>query len=285
MVAMTKIPYPPQRPLSVGEILDLTFQIYRATLLRCLLFSVLGVVAGQLTSIYSILKGRGLGGGLQGFMQALLGAQGDLTFKLLYVVGSILTLVLYAAVLLRQRALLSDRPVGGELMVGLRRTPAMIGLGLLTTLSVAACLLPAGLAHGVTRYSIGLLLLIPASYVLVALSCAFIVLLIEGAGPFASYQRSWRLTAGSFWRLSLVYTVGIIVLVVMSFIIGLIAAFLAAIVGRGDVVLAAAATGVTIIALGAITTPFYTALGLAVFGDLTARKEGADLEQRISATV
>ena len=160
-------------------------------------------------------------------------------------------------------------------MVGLRRTPAMIGLGLLTLLSVAACLLPAWLAHGVTRYSIGLLLLIPASYVLVALSCAFIVLLIEGAGPFASYQRSWRLTAGSFWRLSLVYTVGIIVLVVMSFVISMVAVFLAAIVGRGDVVLAAAATGVTIIALGAITTPFYTALGLAVFGDLTARKEGS----------
>ena len=30
---------------------------------------------------------------------------------------------------------------------------------------------------------------------------------------------------------------------------------------------------------------FYTALALAVFGDLTARKDGADLEQRIAATV
>jgi hypothetical protein len=214
-----------------------------------------------------------------------MGAQGDATFKALYVIGSVLTLILYAAVLLRQRGLLSDRPVGGELMMGLRRTPALIGLGLLVGLSVLVCLLPAWLAHGVTRYSIALLMLIPASYVLVALSCAFIVLLIEGAGPIASYQRSWRLTAGSFWRLSLVYTVGVIVLVVMSFIISMVAAFLAAILGRGDVVLAAAATGVTIIALSAITTPFYTALGLAVFGDLTARKEGSDLEQRISATV
>ena len=285
MGSMTKIPYPPQRPLSVGEILDLTFQIYRATLLRCLLFSVLGVLAGQLTSIYSIIKGRGIGGGLEGFMQALLSAQGDATFKLLYVVGTVLTLISYAAVVLRQWALLTERPVGGELMASLRRTPAMIGLGLLTLLSVIACLLPAGLAHGVARYSIGLLLLIPASYVLVALSCAFIVLLIEGAGAVASYQRSWRLTAGSFWRLSLVYTIGFIVLVVMSFIVSIVAAFLAAIAGRGDVVLAAAATGVTVIALGAITMPFYMALFLAVFGDLTVRKEGSDLEQRISATV
>jgi hypothetical protein len=33
-----------------------------------------------------------------------------------------------------------------------------------------------------------------------------------------------------------------------------------------------------------LAIPFYTALGLAVFGDLTARKEGTDLAQRIAAT-
>jgi hypothetical protein len=42
--------------------------------------------------------------------------------------------------------------------------------------------------------------------------------------------------------------------------------------------------GVVGVALGALATPFYTALGLAVLGDLSVRKEGADLEQRISAT-
>jgi hypothetical protein len=285
MVPMTKIPYPPQRPLSVGEILDLTFQIYRATLVRCLLFSALGVAAGQLTNLYSFAKGGGVGGGWQGFLKALEGQASDPRFWLLNAAAIVLTLVFYAAVLLRQRGLLADRSVGGELSVSLRRTPAMIGLFVLMTITGAACFLPALLVHGVALLGVFLLALLALSYVLVALSSAFIVLLVEGVGPLESYLRSWRLTDRSFWRLSLVYTVGIVVLIVMSAIITMLAALLAAMVGRGDVVLTAAAMGVTVIALKAFTTPFYTALGLAVFGDLTARKEGTDLEQRISATV
>jgi hypothetical protein len=50
------------------------------------------------------------------------------------------------------------------------------------------------------------------------------------------------------------------------------------------VALITATLGVVSVAVGALATPFYTALGLAVFGDLTVRKEGADLAQRISAT-
>lgn len=285
MVAMTKIPYPPQRPLSVGEILDLTFQIYRATLIRCLVFSALGVLAGQLTNVYGLAKGHRMGGGWQGFLQALQGQQGDPTYWLLFLAEVVLTIVFSAAVLLRQHALIADRAVGGEVTVGLRRTPAMIGLGILLLLSAAVCFLPALLVGGLARYAVALLLLIPLSYILVALSCGYVVLLVEGAGPLASYLRSWRLTAGSFWRLSLIYTVGLIVLLVMILIVSVVAGFLAGVLGRGDVVLTAAATGVTVIALGAITTPFQTAITLAVFGDLTARKEGVDLEQRISATV
>ncbi|HUL19026.1 MAG TPA: hypothetical protein VLV29_07130 [Steroidobacteraceae bacterium] len=282
---MAKIPYPPKRPLSVGEILDLTFQIYRATLIRCLVFSALGVLAGQLTDIYSLAKGQRMGGGWQGFLQALQGQQADPTYRILFLVQAILTIVFSAAVLLRQHALIADRAAGGEVAVGLRRTPAMIGLGILVFLSAVLCFLPALAVGGLTRYAVLLLMLIPASYVLVGLSCSYVVLLIEGAGPLASYVRSWRLTAGSFWRLSLIYTVGLIVLLVMIIVVSIVAGFLAGVIGRGDVVLTAAATTVTVIALGAITTPFQTAIVLAAFGDLTARKEGADLEQRISATV
>jgi hypothetical protein len=282
---MTKIPYPPKRPMSVGEILDLTFQIYRATLIRCLVFSALGVLAGQLTNVYGLAKGHRMGGGWQGFLQAMQGQQADPTYWLLSLVELVLTIVFFAAVLLRQHALIADQAVGGEVAVGLRRTPAVVGLGLLVLLSAAACFLPALAIGGMARYAVVLLMLIPLSYVLVALSCGYVVLLIEGAGPLASYRRSLRLTAGSFWRLSLIYTVGLIVLVVMVLIVSVVAGFLAGVVGRGDVVLTAAVTGVTVIALGAITTPFQTAIALAVFGDLTARKEGADLEQRISATV
>src|SRR6516162_8304359 len=47
---MSTVPYPPQRQLSVGEVLDLSFQIYRTTFVRCLLFATCGVIAGQLAA-------------------------------------------------------------------------------------------------------------------------------------------------------------------------------------------------------------------------------------------
>jgi membrane glycosyltransferase len=71
---------------------------------------------------------------------------------------------------------------------------------------------------------------------------------------------------------------------VFGTLVGALAAFLAAVLGRGDVALIAATTGVIVVAVTALTIPMYTAALLAVFGDLTARKEGMDLEQRISAT-
>jgi len=54
---------------------------------------------------------------------------------------------------------------------------------------------------------------------------------------------------------------------------------------RGDMAVLTAVSTVVVVILGAIGTPFYSALALAVFGDLSARREGADLAQRISAPV
>lgn len=282
---MPNIAYPPRRPLSVGEVLDLTFQIYRATGLRCLLFAAFGVIVGQLASIYALSKGRGLGGGgWQGIVQALSSANKDPLYWVAYVLGIVLPLIFYAAIMLRQHAMITGQPVGGELGIAARRLPALIGVSLLIAASTAACFLPALLLSGPARYGLIVLLLIPASYVLVRLSCAFLTLVLNGAGPVASYVRSWRLTSGSFWRVSVVYTVGMIVLLVFSVVLFFVAGVLAAVLGRGDVALVAATTGAIVVAMSALTVPYYTAMGIAVLGELGARKEGADLEQRIAAS-
>jgi hypothetical protein len=282
---MPNIAYPPRRPLAVGEVLDLTFQVYRATLVRCLLPAALAVIAGQLTNIYALVKGRSLGGsgGLMGFAQALQGLDRDPLYWGVNLLGTLLTLIFYAVIILRQYAVVMGRPPAGEFAQAARRSPALVGLMILVGVSIGACLLPALLLSPPGRYALLFLLLIPASYVAVLLSCAFTVLLLTGSGPVASYLRSWRLASGSFWRLSVVYTVGVIVLLVFSGLIGGLAAFLAGILGRGDLALIAATAGVIVVGLSAVTTPLYTAMALAVFGDLTARKEGVDLEQRISA--
>jgi hypothetical protein len=279
---MSTVPYPPQRQLSVGEVLDLSFRIYRATLLPSLLFATCGVIAGELAGIYALIKGHGMPqtGGAVGSMLAQLH---DPTFVTLYVVGVVLTLLFYAAVVLREQAIITTGRAGGELAGALRRIPALIGLLVLVALGCIACFVPGMIAAGVLRALLFVAAGLALCYAVVAISCAQTILLIDGEGPASSLARSWRLTIGSFWRLSIIYTVAIIVLIALYAVIAAVAGALAAAFAHGDIAMVTAFAQVIGIILGAVATPFYAALALAVLADLKVRKEGADLAQRISA--
>src|SRR6516165_9685246 len=165
---MSDVPYPPQRQLSVGEVLDLSFRIYRATLVKCLWFATCSVLAGQLPSIYMLVKGRTLPHGAGG-MGTVLAQMQDPTLDALYIVGLVLTLVFYAAVLLRQRAIISDGAVGGELAAALRRTPALVALVILIGLGCLALFVPVFVTTGALRGLLALAGLVVLSYGLVAL--------------------------------------------------------------------------------------------------------------------
>ena len=109
------------------------------------------------------------------------------------------------------------------------------------------------------------------------------MLLVTGKGAVASMVQSWRLTSGSWWRLTLIYSVALVLLIVLYVLSGLIAGLLAMLLAHGDIAVITAATTVLVVVLSAIGTPFYWALALAVLGDLSARREGADLAQRLAA--
>ena len=275
---MANITYPPSRPLTVGEVLDLSFRIFGATVVKCLPFAAIAVIASQAPNIYSLAHGRTI-------TQALLSQTHDPMFWALYVLGALLAAILYATILLRQHALITGQPTGSEFGQAARRLPGMVLLGIVFTLILALpfVLMGAGVAAGTGVLLFGLILLIPAAYLGVQLSCAWAALLLSGSGAFQALARSWRLTAGSFWRLTVIYTVAIIIIIVAYLLLTLIAGAVAAVFGRGDVIVFMAAYTVVVVAMGALIAPFYTALTLSVFGDLTVRKEGADLAQRISA--
>ncbi|HEY6824770.1 MAG TPA: hypothetical protein VI195_10040 [Steroidobacteraceae bacterium] len=280
---MSTVPYPPQRQLSIGEVLDLSFRIYRATLVRCLLFATCGVIAGELAGIYALIKGGSLPRATGG-MAAMLAQLRDPTFVTLYIVGLVLTLLFYAAVLLRERAIITGGSGDAELAVALRRLPALIGLLVLVALGFCMSFVPAAVTGGALRALLISVAAIALCYAVVAISCAQTILLIDEEGPASSLARSWRLTSGSFWRLSLIYSVALIILLALYAVIGAVAGFLAAAFAHGDVAMVTAFAQVIGIILGALATPFYAALALAVLADLKVRKEGTDLAQRISAT-
>ena len=184
----------------------------------------------------------------------------------------------------RQHAIITEGEAGSELSAALRRSPALIGLLLLIALACVACVVPALVTGGALRVLLVVAAVVLLCYGVVAVSCAQTILLVEDAGPAASLMRSWRLTAGNFWRLSLIYTVALIILIALYLVVASVAGFLAGVLGRGDVAMVTAFAEVIGIVLGALATPFYVALLLAVLADLKVRKEGADLAQRISAT-
>ena len=271
--------YPPPRPLSVGETIDLAFRIFRATLLTCLLFAGLAVIGSELPNIYNIATGHPLGNLLK---------QRDPIFWLLDFAGTLLTVLLWSAILLRQYAVVSGRTaeVGGELATVLRRLPAIVLMGLLVLFATAVWFIPVAAFRSAGPAMVLLVVLVlslPASYVAVALSCAGPVLLITGRGALDSMVHSWRLVSGSFWRLAAIYTVGLVLLLVLYVLAGVVAMAVAVPLAQGDLAVVTAVTTVMVVILSAIGTPFYTALALAVYGDLSVRREGADLSQRISA--
>jgi len=269
--------YPPPRPLSVGETIDLAFRIFRATLLTCLLLAGLAVIASELSTFYKLVSHRPL----VSFME-----ERDPKYWLLYFVGWLLAVVLYSAVMLRQHAVISGRTPSSELATILRRLPGLLLLWLLFILATSVWFIPAGALRnsGVpTLMLVFVVLSIPATWVGIRLSASWPIFLLTGRGAVSSLTHSARLVSGSWWRLAAIYTVALVVLMVLYTVAGLIAVIVAVPFARGDVAVATALASVIAVILSAVGAPFFTALLLAVYGDLSVRREGADLSQRISA--
>src|SRR5204862_74507 len=194
------------------------------------------------------------------------------------ILGYVIAIVLWSAVLLRQYALATGHPAetSSELSTAVRRVPAMALLGILTGCAVAVWFLPTLALQGTARLVTALVLAIPACYLVVALSCGGAVLLVTGRGPLASLVHSFRLTSGSFWRLTSIYTVAFVLLMVLYLVSGLLAGLVSVLLAHGDIAVITAATTVFVVILSAVGTPFFWALALAVLGDLSVRTEGAE---------
>jgi hypothetical protein len=303
---MGKILYPPTRPQSVGEVLDTAFRIYGTTLLKCLPYTFTSVILGQTLSIYDVMHRHAATAttALQAAPQIprLPGPIWWVLFLLLVVVDTMFA----NAVFLRQYALATGRPASmrAELGAGLRRAPGVLLVGLLVALAFAVTLFPVllllaaigaplGVFHTGPALSsqigfvvaLGLAMLLASAWVLIRWVCSVPIYLLGERGPVASMSHSWELTRGNFWRLSVIYSVGAVLLLVFYALASIVGGVAALWLARGDVLVVMAATTAVIALLAALFTPFYHALVLAVYGDLSARREGADLAQRISAPV
>jgi hypothetical protein len=271
---MPPVLYPPTRPQAIGEVLDSAFRIFKATLLKSLPYSVLATVAGQLQSIYVIVTGRDL----KPF------GNSDPGYWAVYVLGAFLGGVLISAIMIRQAAIASGTGSTARtaLIQGLKNAPAVWFMGLLMIVLSGIWFVPVVVIPPAYRSWSIVLLAVPAVYLLVLFVCAWPGRLLDGKGPIESMRYSAHLVRGNWWRTVMVYLVVVTMILVLSITAALVVGVLTQLVAARDLAVATAVSRVMIVAFSAVYTPLVTAMALAVYGDLQARKEGADLERRIA---
>ena len=275
--------YPPDGPQTVGQVLDAGFRVFKASLVRCLLFGAMAMIAGQLPNIYSLAAGQPFDAYLHG----------EPVTMALAVVGSIATVYLSAVMLLRQREVAQGRrhSTRVELAHALRRMPAVLGVAavslvLLAVVPVSLYLLnraggispSSQLALGIAVGAAGL----PILWLLPGLAMAVAVAVLTDRGFVASLREGIALVYGSWWRTMLTFAVWAVLLAVFNFVAVIIIVMALPLIGATDVATVTAGTPVVFVALRAIGLPFLVAILLAVYGELQVRRQGVDLERRVA---
>ena len=208
------------------------------------------MIAGQLPSIYYLAIGkpvRRLGG--------------DPFWWALDAIGIVITLILWSAMLLRQRRVILREATSmrGELFEAVRRVPALVVLFVLSVMITVAGLVA---------------LAVPGIYLSVALALAWPALMLERLGPVRAIRRSVHLVSGHWWHTGAVLAVSVMIAIVFVFVMGAFIAIVLPLFGTNDVAVFTAALVVVIIALFAVGVLFYGAILLALYGNLQLGKEG-----------
>ncbi|HEY1283411.1 MAG TPA: hypothetical protein VGE96_02925 [Steroidobacteraceae bacterium] len=274
--------YPPVGPQTIGQVLDTGFRIFQVSLVRCLLYGAAGMIAGQLPNIYSVLGRKPL------TRVNLL----DPELIALYVVSSLLSLIIYCALVLRQYSIVTGRrrAMLAELAETLRRFPSILGVALIWFVMAGIWVVFLMTAMGTLAMAptlrtitltVGFVLALLMVYFLNPLSFAMPAVIIDGRRASDAVRYGLMLVKGNWWRTAVIYTIVFVVIVAFYVVSTIAAGVLAFSLSGADIVAMSAAAAVVYVALGALGLPFTSAAVLATYGELKVRREAVDLEARL----
>jgi len=263
----------PSQPQSIGGVLDTTFQLYKASVVKMIPLSLLVVIAGSPQTLYMFTQG-GLSSPADPF--AMLNMMKSPGYWLATAVGAIASMWMLSAAYLKVGAIGtgSDLGVGTALTRALPRLPTVV---LMVILFALALMIGA------------ILLIIPCLILMVSLGLCFNTALFEGKGPVDALTESHRLVWGNWWRTAAILTVGFIIIFVIYMIAAMIIGVLMPILvfgggGTENLLLASLISGLLIgVLMSLLMTPFYIGLAIAIYWDLKLRKDGGDLAARVGA--
>jgi hypothetical protein len=239
------------RPLSVGEILDVSFTLYRRH------FATLGTVAVVCSGLPVLMSL---------YIEASGGVLQNLSLTLVYyVVFTVLSSIATAATVFVVSASYLGQPLKAS--GALKRATPLLG-----RLIVCSLLLAIVVGFGF------LFFMVPGIVLLCGLVLAFPSLVLEpGSSPTGALSRSWSLTRGSRWRMLALLATLVVLLYVPIIALGAIATVFVPAGGTGSLtpgLMTLAVVGVMQMLLYPL---LYCVLTVAYY-DLRVRKEGFDLE-------
>jgi hypothetical protein len=265
----------PSQPQSIGGVLDTTFQLYKASVVKMIPLSLLMVIAGSPQSIYMFMSGAAGGNPADPFaMLAMMQTPGYWLTALLGMIGSMWML---SAAYLKLHAIGAgeDLGIGTAVTRALTRLPAVILMVILFGIAL----------------TIGLVLLIvPFLILMVSLGLCFATALFEDKGPVGALSESHRLVWGNWWRTAAILSVGFVIIFVIYLIAGMIIGLIAPLLifggggGTENVLLISLISGLLIgVLTSLLMAPFYISMAIAIYWDLKLRKDGGDLAARVGA--
>jgi hypothetical protein len=245
---------PELRPLSVGEILDTSFQLYRRHFATLATIGVLCTAIPLMVDVYIEASG------------------GRLAHLGLAVFSAMLLMVLNSVATAATVFVVSEGYLGRELGAG---------DALQLSAPFAARLILAQIVYSFLAFAGALFFIIPGLIVLVGMALTAPALVVENRTSTAALGRSWSLTRGARWKLVGIFIPLFLLLVVPMIAITFVVGVIAAIVG-----LDAGGDATTIGVLGAafaglvqmLVYPLFNCALTIAYYDQRIRKEGFDLE-------
>ena len=289
------------RPLGVGDVLDRTFNVYRAKPLIFIGLSAIWYLL--LVLVFIVLAAAIFAGALAAFSrqtatpspeQIAGAAVGIIGFVLVAIFVAILLFSAQSAALIHagaRRYLAKEVTIGESFRAGLSASVRLFGAGLLVFLAIAALwalvFAVAGIVAVVVREPVVSVLVIFLA-VIVAIVGTFylaaswlvapVVVVIEKMGPVAALGRAWRLSDGNRWRIVGIQVLLFILNIVLSILIaGLFGGF-AAFGQRGEFGVGSVVQAFVNLASTIIWAPVEWIAFTVLYYDLRVRKEAFDLQ-------
>jgi len=236
---------PVLRPLSAGEVLDVSFGFYRAHFVPLVTIAALSRVVPDSLGIY---------------VEQLGGIMANLS---LGIVQLLLSVVLSMIGVAATTSVVSDAYLGRSMQAGEALRRALGLLGRLTGVSIGS---------GMIIFAGFILLVIPGLIAMSGLALASVVVVLEGKPAVEAMQRSWDLTKGFRRTVLRVLSITLLFLVVPGFVIGVVSAITSDSPEPGILMMVANSV------LALFVFPFVYVATVVLYYDIRVRKEGFDLE-------